>query len=63
MKRVIIYKDEVSGETFDSQWKAEKSERHSKAIKRLFSFVKLEKDPDCKFANGGWAGASISNGS
>jgi len=55
MKPVIIYKDEVSGKTFGTIWEAEKSERKSKHLKKLFAFVKLEKDPGCKFANGGWA--------
>jgi hypothetical protein len=63
MKTKAIYIDEVSKKTFDSKTAALKSERASKAIKKMFSWIvdaekatqlPSEKGDSCKFSNGGW---------
>lgn len=54
MRTITKYVNEVTGEEFDSLGKAQKAEKKSKAINKMFDFVQVvkEKVDCCNFGNG-----------
>lgn len=61
MKKVPMFQNEVTGKLFDSKNKAISSEKKSKGIKELFSWVpdfegltRKKTDGSCDFTNGYW---------
>ena len=55
MKKIEMYKDEVSGLVFSTKEQATDSEKRKGGILELFSFWNYHKDDGpCKFKNGGW---------
>lgn len=58
MKTKTVYVDEVTGNSFDSQPEAEKSENRAKDLAAMFKFMELPpkeaRDKGCTFSNGGY---------
>lgn len=52
VKAITKYVDSVSGMEFDTLKQAEKQEKRSNTIKKVFAFYKAPNDTGCRFGNG-----------